>query len=204
MKPYPSVALLEFTDIPTGLFAVDRLLKKAPIGLIQSGTISPGRFLTLFCGSTASVEESYREGLAIGKSLILDSVFLPHVDDQLSQTIFGTRGEPNMDSIAVFESGSVCSMVHATDLALKATDTRLIELRLADPLLHGKALCLMQGELQEVQAASEVIKHLFQEKKKNFSGRLIPVPHEGIQVQIADTTNFFSSKVINLKGETAE
>ena len=63
MKKASALALIEFGDISAGIYAVDALLKKAPIAFIRSGTVSRGRYLVVIGGSPAAVEESYRAGL---------------------------------------------------------------------------------------------------------------------------------------------
>ena len=72
MKKHPAIAVIEFSDIPTGMSATDAMLKKAPIAFVKCGSITRGRYLTLIGGSTASVDESLREGLAHGGPGVLD------------------------------------------------------------------------------------------------------------------------------------
>ena len=72
MKKHPALAIVEFSDIPTGMFATDAMLKKAPIAFVKCGTISRGRYLTLIGGTTASVDESLAEGLVHGGDSVLD------------------------------------------------------------------------------------------------------------------------------------
>ena len=58
MKKYPAIAIVELASIADGIYCTDALLKKAPIAMIKSGTVSHGRYLIVIGGSTASVEES--------------------------------------------------------------------------------------------------------------------------------------------------
>ena len=64
MRRYPAIAVIEFASIADGIYCTDALLKKAPIAMIKSGTVSQGRYLIIIGGSTASVEESLNEALA--------------------------------------------------------------------------------------------------------------------------------------------
>ena len=50
--------------------------------MIKSGTVSRGRYLIIIGGSTASVEESLNEALAVGQASRLDHAFLPDVHPQ--------------------------------------------------------------------------------------------------------------------------
>ena len=67
MRKYPTIAVIEFSSIADGIYCTDALLKKAPIAMIKSGTVSRGRYLIIIGGSTASVEESLNEALAVGQ-----------------------------------------------------------------------------------------------------------------------------------------
>ena len=75
-KTYPAIALIEFNNIADGITGADAMVKKAPIAMLKSGTVSQGKYLVLIGGSTASVRESFQEGLSQAKESVIDSVFL--------------------------------------------------------------------------------------------------------------------------------
>ena len=79
MKKYPAIAVVEFSSIADGIFTTDAILKKAPIAMIKGGTVSGGRYLIIFGGTTGSVSESLTEALTIGSGSVLDHAFLPDV-----------------------------------------------------------------------------------------------------------------------------
>ena len=95
MKKHPAIAVIEFDEIPTGIYATDAMLKKAPIAFVKCGTISRGRYLTLIGGSTASVDESLREALAHGGPAVLDHLFLADVHPRVYEAILGRRKPGN-------------------------------------------------------------------------------------------------------------
>lgn len=71
MRKTSALAVLDFADIPTGVWAVDAILKKAPIAFVRAGTVTHGRYLVVFGGSTAATAESLAEALATsGKAVI--------------------------------------------------------------------------------------------------------------------------------------
>src|SRR5882672_1095700 len=72
MKKTSALAVLEFADIPAGVWAVDAILKKAPIAFVRAGTVTRGRYLVLFGGSTGSSAESLEEALALCGPAIID------------------------------------------------------------------------------------------------------------------------------------
>ena len=201
MESITSMALIEFSSIPVGMAALDRLVKKAPIAFLKSGTVTPGRFLTLFSGSTASVEESFLEGLSFGGDQVWDKVFLPHAHPFLVRALFGEHVSPGSYALLILESTSVCSMVEALDASLKGSEVTLLEFRFADALLHGKGMGILEGPLQEIQAARDIATEVLTQRNSSHNMEIIASPHEGLLNQIRLSTQFFKAEWQNLNGE---
>ena len=53
-----ALALLELDSVASGLAAVDTLVKRAPVEVLEANLVEPGRFLVLLAGGVAEVEES--------------------------------------------------------------------------------------------------------------------------------------------------
>ena len=62
----PALALVEFGSIAAGIHAADGMIKRAPIYLIKTGTVQPGKYLVLIGGEVADVEEALAEGRDLG------------------------------------------------------------------------------------------------------------------------------------------
>lgn len=201
MKEYPTIAVIEFTSIAEGIYCTDALLKKAPIAMLKSGTVSRGRYLIIIGGSTASVEESLAEALAIGQDRVLDHAFLPDVHTSVHDAILGHREPVVQDAVAILETDSVAANVRAAELALKGTNVQLIELRLADYEMSGKAISLYNGELHEVEAAMDLAGEFLRGRKEYVHHRIVCLPHEALTRHLADGTQFAASKLRKLEGE---
>ena len=201
MRAYPTIAVIEFSSIADGIYCTDALLKKAPIAMIKSGTVSRGRYLIIIGGSTASVEESLNEALAVGQSSRLDHTFLPDVHSEVHDAILGQRVAITQDAVAILETDTVSANVRAAELALKGTNVRLIELRLAEYEMSGKAISLFNGELHDVQAAMELVGDFLRGRKEYVQHRIISRPHEALTQHLADGTRFTTSKPRELEGE---
>ncbi len=201
MKQYPTLAVIEFASIADGIYCADALLKKAPIAMIKSGTVSHGRYLIIFGGSTASVEESLNEALEVGQASRLDHAFLPDVHDQVHSAVLGQRQPVIQDAVAILETDTVAANVRAAEIALKGTKVRLTELRLADYEMSGKAVSLFNGELHEVEAAMELASGFLRDRKEYVRHRIIPQPHEALTLQLGVNTRFAAAKPIELQGE---
>lgn len=201
MKKHPAIAVIEFSDIPTGMSATDAMLKKAPIAFVKCGSITRGRYLTLIGGSTASVDESLREGLAHGGPIVLDHLLLADVHSRVYEAILGWRKPGNAGALAIIETDTVAANVRAAEAAMKGTPIDLIEIRLADTGLSGHGLSVYQGSLPDIEAAIEIATRYVDHSGGQLRHRIISSPHEGLIKQIETSTWFGSQTVLDLDGE---
>jgi microcompartment protein CcmL/EutN len=58
-------------------------------------------------------------------------------------------------ALGVIETSDVAATIQAADAGVKGAEVTLREIRLADGL-GGKAFCVFQGEVQDVEAAVEI------------------------------------------------
>jgi len=201
VRKYPAIAVIEFTSIADGIYCTDILLKKAPIAMVKSGTVSGGRYLIIFGGSTGSVEESLNEALAVGQTGVLDHAFLPDVHTKVHDAILGKRARTEQDAVAILETDTVAANVRAAELAVKGTEVRLVELRLAEYEMSGKAISVFNGELHAVEAAMGLAGDFLRSRKEYVQHRIISRPHETLTRQLAAGTSFAATNVLELDGE---
>ena len=201
MRKYPAIAVIEFASIADGIYCTDSLLKKAPIAMIKSGTVSHGRYLIIIGGSTASVEESLNEALAIGQAGVLDHTFLPDVHIKVHDALLGQRVSVEKDAVAILETNTVAANVRAAELAVKGTEVRLVELRLAEYEMSGKAISVYNGQLPEIDAAMELAGNFLRDRKEYVQHRIISQPHEALTRHLADGTGFSGANPRKLEGE---
>jgi microcompartment protein CcmL/EutN len=201
MKRYTAIAVVELSGIADGLYCTDALLKTAPIAMIKSGTVSHGRYLIIIGGSTASVDESLQEALAAGQTSVLDHTFLPDVHPQVLEAVLGQRLPCEQDAVAILETETVAANVRAAELAVKGTAVRLVELRLAEYEMSGKAISVYNGELPAVQAAMELAGSFLRGRKEYVQYRIISRPHEALTRHLTTGTRFADTNVRELEGE---
>ncbi len=195
MKKASALAVLDFEDIPTGIYAVDAILKKAPIAFVRAGTVTRGRYLVVFGGSTASTLESLNEAVAVTGSAILDQAFLPDIHPDLFDAVFGTRRKAN-GSLLILETETASSIVRAVEAVLKGTPVALIEVRLSDTGLAGKGIALVAGSLPDIEAAAALA-----QARARVSYRLIAAPHDVLERDITAATRFEAAPLLELDGE---
>lgn len=205
MKRTSAFAVIDFSDIPTGVCAVDSILKKASIAFVRAGTVTRGRYLVLFGGSTAATAESLAEALATSGNGIIDHAFLPDAHPALFDAAFGARRK-STGALLIIETETASSMVRAVEAALKGTPVELMEMRLADGGLSGKGLALMAGSLHDIEYAAILAANgtgADAAPPRGFSFRLIAAPHEIMEREIAAVTRFDLAPLLELDGEAS-
>lgn len=202
-KTYPALAAIDILDIPTGMLATDALLKRSPIAFIRAGTITGGRWLAVFGGTTAAVEEAMAAAVARGGEAVIDRVLLPDVHPDLYSAAHGVRQATGEGSLLVLETGTVPAVLRAVEVVLKGSSVRLAELRLADAGLAGKGVAVVRGELADVEAAHELAAASAGRAGATVAMRIISAPHPATLQQLAHGTAFVAARVVELHGEEA-
>lgn len=188
----PALSLIEFDSIAAGILAADAMVKRAPIDVIQAGTVQPGKYLVLIGGMTADVEESLAAGREIGGGAIVDLVYLPQVHPQVVQALRGWRTpEPN-DALGVVETRSVAAAIHAADAGIKGAEVRLVEVRLADGL-GGKGIVLYSGRVADVEIAVDLGVGAIDRAKQLIRQVVIPQLHPEMWTNLSNATRFSRS-----------
>jgi microcompartment protein CcmL/EutN len=193
MSKLPAIALIEFGSIAAGMFAADKMVKRASVKLLHAGTVHSGKYLILVGGGTAEVDESYRAGMQAAPAEILDEVLLPDVHPRVVKALDGTRAFEGYNSLVVLETSTIAAIVRATDAAAKGAQVELAELRLGNGL-GGRGLAILTGELTDVEAAAEIA-------ARSLAGRNVTLCHSivsNVDGQFADrlgeSTRFFGGK----------
>ena len=202
MKKASALAVIDYEDIPAGVYAVDAILKKAPIAFVRAGTVTRGRYLVLFGGSTASTAESLGEALATTRAAVIDHAFLPDIHPLLYDAVFGTRRRSS-GALLILETDTASSIVRAVEAAMKGTPVDLIEVRLSDTGLAGKGIALLAGTLHDVDAAAALAAAGTSsgEPPRGFSHRIIAAPHDVLERDITAATRFDAAPLLELDGE---
>lgn len=151
-----ALALLEVASIARGVVVADAVAKRASIELLQCEPVSPGKYLILFSGGVAEVEESQQAGVAAAGDSLLDRLFLPQAHEQLLPAIrAGSKGfvhDAAEETAGLIEVHSVAAALRSADAACKAARVRLQLLHLARGI-GGKAWFILRGDLHSVEAS---------------------------------------------------
>jgi microcompartment protein CcmL/EutN len=151
----PSLALLELESLARGVVVADALVKRARVHLAVAEAVSPGKYLLVFTGGVAEVDEAYQAGLEVGGSLVLDRLLLPQIAAAIPAAMQGTLARSGMnDAAGVVETHTVAAALLAADTALKRAQVHLTHLQLARGI-GGKGWFMLAGTQHDVEAALE-------------------------------------------------
>jgi len=185
----PALSLIEFSSIAAGIQAADAMVKRAPLEVIQAGTVQPGKYLVLIGGLTADVEESLAAGREVGGAAIVDIVYLPQVHRELVEALQGGRAAKPKDALGVVETTCVAAAIQAADAGIKAAEVRLVEVRLADGL-GGKGIVLFSGLVADVEIAVERGVAALDRPDQLVRQVVIPNLHDELWANLSQATRF--------------
>ena len=147
-----SLGLLETNSIARGVIAGDAMLKAAEVTLLKAGAVCPGKYTVLICGEVAAVSASMDAGKVKAGEFLVDDLTIASLDPQVIQAIAGGNPPSRLNAMGVMEFYTIAAAVVAADLAAKAADVHLMEVRLGLGI-GGKSYVTLCGEVAAVQAA---------------------------------------------------
>ena len=147
-----SLGLLETNSIARGVIAGDAMLKAAEVTLLRAGAICPGKYTVVIYGEVAAVAASMDAGKNYAGEFLIDDLIIASLDPQVVQAITGGTPPADISAMGVMEFYTIAAAVVAADLAAKAADVRLMEVRLGLGI-GGKSYVTLCGEVAAVQSA---------------------------------------------------
>ncbi len=181
----PALALIEVNSIARGVVVADAMVKKAPVRLLQSHPVSPGKHVVVFAGGVAEVDEALAAGVTAAAATLVDRLFLPHAHGSLAPLVAGRPAHPpggRYEAVGIFETFTLAATIAAADAAAKAAEVTLCEMRLGQGI-GGKAYFTMTGELDAVEAAAGAARAAI-EPGLVAAVEIIASPHEDLRTKL--------------------
>lgn len=183
-----ALGLLELSSIARGYRALDAVVKRSPVTVLQANVVEPGHYLILFGGGVAEVQEGMSAGLESAEGCVLASLELPMVHPQV---LAGLRGalalDVDPDTLGIVEAKTVSGGLEACDRALKDAYVSLAGLRIT-PGLGGRSYFVVQGEQHDVQAALEAAGAVLGDGAHALE--CVPRPHPDFVAQVLRAAPF--------------
>lgn len=147
-----AIGMTELSSIAAGINTADAMVKAANVELIHATTICPGKYIAIVHGAVGAVRASLNAGMETAGSYIVDSLFIPNIDPQICPAITMTTRPLMRGALGVLEYFSVASAIMAADVAVKAANVTLIEIR-TGYAIGGKGFVTLTGDVGSVRAA---------------------------------------------------
>lgn len=152
-----ALALIEIDSIARGYLVMDALAKRARVTVRWAKPVTPGKFIVLFAGEIASTEEAMLAAQEVAGSHLLGAMFLPQVHSEILPALAGNYSYREMAAVAIVELTNVWSTLECADVALKAADVGMIQIKLAVGI-GGKGYFVLVGTHADILAAHDAIK----------------------------------------------
>lgn len=149
-----AIGMVELNSIARGIEVCDFMVKAAQVDLLRSSTVCPGKYIVIIAGETGDVTASLNEGIKRGGEHVLDTLRIPNIHPQLIPAISMTNQVTERGAVGVLEFYSVASAITAADVAAKAANVTLIEVRIGYAI-GGKGFVTLTGDVGAVRAAVE-------------------------------------------------
>jgi len=174
-----ALALVEVDSNARGYLVMDGLAKRARVTVRSAYPVTPGKFLILFAGEVASIEEAMEAAEETAGSAMLASMLLPQVHPALLRALAGRFHTDEPAAIAIVEMRNVAKTLEAADLALKEAQVGMLKLHLASGI-GGKGYFVLVGDLADLEAAVLSIEHS-SIREALLETQLIPNPQPDIR-----------------------
>ncbi len=174
------IGVQEFSSIAAGYLALDAIVKAAPVSILASRIVTPGKLVVLFTGDVASVDASLTAGRGSAADSLLDELFIPNLDRKVIPAIRGPVNVAEWDALGIIESYSVAAGIEAADLAAKEAEIEIPEIRLAGGM-GGKSTIKIMGRIEDVEASLTAGAGCVEGKGLLCRKVVIPRPHPDIR-----------------------
>ncbi|MHB1653853.1 MAG: BMC domain-containing protein [Desulfitobacteriaceae bacterium] len=178
-----AIGLLEYRSIARGVVSADTVVKAAEVELLQASSVCPGKFLVLIAGDVGSVQSAMEIGKVIGEGVLIDHFMLANVHESVFPALSATASVKPEGALGIVETFTAAAAVVAGDVAAKAAQIDLIEIRLARGM-GGKSFLTFSGDVGSVQVAVDAVVRSLTPEGTLVDQAVIPNPHADLWQQL--------------------
>lgn len=171
-----AIGVVEVRNISKGIVVTDEMLKSAGVELIQSGSVCPGKFVTVVGGDLSAIKASVDRAVLVAEDALIDKFVIGNLGDKVFDAMCGTVDVPEKRALGIVETFTAASIIEAADAAVKASMVTLIEVRVARGM-GGKCFVTMTGEVADVKAGVEAAAMKAAETGVLINSEVIANPH---------------------------
>lgn len=192
IKPIEVLGILEFENTAVGYYALDTVVKAAPVEVLKVVTVNPGKLVVFITGDVASVEASVRRGIEAAASGLVDSLVLPWIHETIVAALLpalglalGSDGEVgDGESLGFYDASTITAGIAAADRAVKEAGVQVILIRL-DDAMGGRVSVHFAGDLHDVEVAMAVVKEKLETANRLIRHAIVANPHPDMRNKVA-------------------
>ena len=178
-----AIGLVELKSTPIGIQTADEMVKAANVELVLANPVCPGKYMIVVSGDVGAVKNSVERGKSIADVFLVESHIINNVSPQVLVAIAGATDIKDLKSIGAIETISALTIIKAADIAVKASNVHLIEVRIAKGL-GGKGFLIMTGEISSVKSAIKSCENELAKLGEITSTSIIASPHKSLLEKI--------------------
>lgn len=172
-----SIGLVELKSIPIGIATADEMVKAAEVALLLAAPICPGKYIIVISGNVGAVNSAMKTGIETAGVFLIGEYTIHNVHETVPSALVGTAEVETVAAIGAVETISAMAAIKAGDIAVKASNIQLIEIRVARGL-GGKGFLLFTGEVASVQSAMRACETQMEDAGEITSTCVIPSPNK--------------------------
>ena len=174
-----AIGMVEYKTVSTGMTAADNMVKTSNVEILQASTVCPGKYIVIITGELSAGRSSVDAAMKNYPDALTDSFVLGNPHEDIFKAIYGGANIENCKALGVLETFTAPSIIVAADTAAKASEVKLIELRIARGMC-GKSYMLLTGTVASVTAAIDAAKVVTCENGMLLDSSVIPNPDPSI------------------------
>lgn len=174
-----AIGLIELRSIAQGMATADVMLKEADVELLRAHATCPGKFVVLIAGDIGAVRSAIAAGEMVAPGVLVDKFVLPNVHPSIFPALAAATEISQVRSIGIIETYTLAASIVAADVAVKAANVELIEIRLPFAL-GGKAFAILTGDVASVQVAVDSAVNALRDEGVIESFTVIASPHKDL------------------------
>lgn len=171
-----SIGLVEVKNVSRGVRVTDEMLKSAGIHLLQSGSVCPGKFVSIVGGDLSSIKAAVERGKMIAEADLIDSFVIGNLGEKVFEAMCGVVDVKNKKALGIVETFTAATAILAADAAVKSAVVELIEVRIARGM-GGKCFVTLTGNVADVAAAVEAGAAIAEREGVLINKEIIANPH---------------------------
>lgn len=174
-----AVGFVEIKSIPVGIQTADEMVKAGNVELLLATPMCPGKYIIIIGGQVGPVKAAMSKAELVSGIYLIDTHVIDNVREEVLPAIAGIGTPGEIQAVGAIETISALTAVIAADVAVKASNVRIVDLRVARGL-GGKGYLVITGEVSSVKSAVNACLAKLGISGEVTSTSIIPRPHKSI------------------------